>query len=106
MVTTLRFEDILEGAFNFKSQKATVLNLLEENDLDDYVSRVVPKSTDDNGKVANKKNQDKAKRILFDSVKDHLIPLISQLKTAKEVYDALTGLFENKEPQLEESFEE
>lgn len=98
MVTTLRFEDRLEGALNFMSWKASVLNLLEENDLDDYVTRDVTELTNDNGKAAYKKNQAKAKRILYDSMKDHLIPIISPLKVAKECYDALTSLFVTKNP--------
>ena len=96
MATTLRFEDRLEGTLNFRSWKERVLNLLEENDLDDYVTRFILEPIDDNGKVAYKKNQAKAKRILFESMKDHLIPIISHLNTAKECYDALIGLFETK----------
>ena len=98
MVSTLRFEYRLEGALNFNSCKARVLNLLKENDLDDYMTRDVAEPTDYNGKATYKKNQAKAKRILFDSVKDHLIPIISPLKTAKECYHALIKWFETKNP--------
>ena len=38
----------------------------------------------------------KAKRIIADSIKDHLIPHVSSLKTPKEAFDALTELFEGK----------
>ena len=38
----------------------------------------------------------KAKRIILDSIKDHLILHVSSLKTPKEVFDALTKLFERK----------
>lgn len=71
---------------------------MEENNLDDYVAMAIPEPTDDNGKEAYKKNQAKEKRILFDSMKDHLITIITQLKTAKECYDSLTSLFETKNP--------
>jgi hypothetical protein len=37
---------------------------------------------------------DKAKRIIADSIKDHLIHHISSLSTPKEMMDALTRLFE------------
>jgi len=33
---------------------------------------------------------------LSDTVRSHLIPHIAELKTAKEMYDALVGLFESK----------
>ena len=36
------------------------------------------------------------KRIIADSVKDHLIPQVSSLKTHKAMFDALTKLFEGK----------
>jgi hypothetical protein len=62
------------------------------------VTRVILEPISDNGKVAYKKNKYKAKRILFDSVKDHFIPYISQLNISKEVYDAFTSLFETKNP--------
>ena len=56
---------------------------MEENDLDDYVTRVIREPTNDNGKATYKKNQAKAKRILFDSVKDHLIPYYLSIEDYK-----------------------
>ena len=38
----------------------------------------------------------KDKRIIADSIKDHLIPHVSSFKIPKEVYDALTKMFEGK----------
>ena len=38
----------------------------------------------------------KAKRIIADSIKDHLIPHVSSLKTPKEMFDSLTKLFKGK----------
>ena len=38
----------------------------------------------------------KAKRIIGYSIKDHLIPHVSSLKTQKEMLDSLTKLFEGK----------
>ena len=44
----------------------------------------------------HKKNLVKAKKIIADSIKDHLIPQVSSLKTPKEMSDSLTKLFEGK----------
>jgi hypothetical protein len=41
------------------------------------------------------KNDAKAGKIIIYSVRDHLIPHISNLKTAKQMYDALKKLFES-----------
>ena len=38
----------------------------------------------------------KAKRIIADSIKDHLIPKVSSKKTPKVMFDALSSLFEGK----------
>ena len=38
----------------------------------------------------------KAKRIIDDFIKDHLIAQVSSKKTPKEMFDALTSLFEGK----------
>ena len=37
-----------------------------------------------------------AKKIIADSIKDHLIPQVSSLKTPKAMFDSLTKLFEGK----------
>ena len=37
-----------------------------------------------------------AKRIIDDSIKDHLIPQVSSLKTPKAMFDALTKVFKGK----------
>ena len=47
-------------------------------------------------KSLHKKNLVKAKKIIVDSIKDHLIPQVSSLKTPKEMFDSLTRLFEGK----------
>ena len=36
----------------------------------------------------------KAKKIIADSIMDHLIPHVSSLKTPKEMFDSFTKLFE------------
>ena len=37
-----------------------------------------------------------AKRVIADSIKDHLIPQMSSIKTPKSMFDSLTKLFEGK----------
>src|SRR5713226_1844800 len=47
-------------------------------------------------KALHKKNLVKAKKIIVDSIMDHLVPQVSSLKTPKEMFDSLTKLFEGK----------
>jgi hypothetical protein len=94
MVSTLKIEDKLEGATNFWAWKERILHLLEENDLNEYVVIVIPSPNDPQELATHKKKEVKAKRVLLDSVKDHLIPYISEKKTAKDMFDALMGLYQ------------
>ena len=47
-------------------------------------------------KSLHKKKLAMEKRIIAYSIKDHLIPQVSSLKTPKAMFDALTKLFEGK----------
>lgn len=98
MMDSVRFEDRLEGETNFNSWKARVMNLLEENDLDGYVTSVVAEPLDDVGKTTYKSNQAKEKKVIFDSVKYHFIPVITPLNTSKECFDTLVKIYEMKTP--------
>ena len=62
--------------------------VLEENELDTCISGEVPVPKGGEAKALHKKNL--AKNIIADSIKDHLIPQVSSLKTPKEMFDSLT----------------
>jgi hypothetical protein len=96
MSTSMRVEDRLDGADNFRSWKHRIQLILEENELLDHIKKMLPEPEDEEAKAKFKKNEVKAKRILTDSIKDHLIPNVSELKTPKEMFDALTRLYESK----------
>jgi hypothetical protein len=77
-------EDRLIGATNFNAWKYRIINILEENDLEDYITREIEEPTTNTARAAYKRKQTKAKRIIFDSIKDNMMPLIGHLRTAKE----------------------
>ena len=83
---------------NFNTWNAKVLNIMEEHNWDTYVSTFVQDPTSNARCINFKKNQAKAKRIIYDSVKDNLMFVITPLKTAKECFDILTNLYEKKAP--------
>ena len=70
--------------------------ILEENDLDLYISKEFQELEGDEAKSIHKKNLFKYKSIIAYSIKDHLIPHVSSLKTPKEVFNDLTNLFKGK----------
>jgi hypothetical protein len=46
--------------------------------------------------ATHKKKEVKAKLMIMDAIKDHLIPHISEKKTVKEMFDALIGLYQGE----------
>ena len=91
-----KLDEKLEGANNFWAWKYRISLVLEENELDSYIHEEVPIPEGDDAKALHKKKMVMAKRIIVDSIKDHLIPQVSSLKTPKSMFDALTKLFEGK----------
>ena len=91
-----KLDEKLEGANNFRAWKYRISLLLEENDLDSYINEKVPVPEGDEAKALHKNKLVMAKRIIANSVKDHLSSQLSSLKTPKEMFDALTKLFEGK----------
>ena len=63
----------LEAADNFRAWKCGISLVLEENELDSYINEEVPVLEGDEGKALHKKKLVIAKRIIADSIKDHLI---------------------------------
>ena len=64
--------------------------------MNSYINKEVPVPEGYGDKALHKKNLVMEKRIIVDSIKDHLIPQVSSLKTPKTMFDALTKLFEGK----------
>ena len=59
---------------------------------------VSEETTSNAGTLAYKRKQGKARRIIYDSIKESVMPNISSLKTAKECFDTLVNLYEKKAP--------
>ena len=96
MSLSTKLDEKLEGADNFRAWKYRVMLILEEHDLEGFIENEVPEPEGDEAKARHKKSLIKAKRIIADSIKDHLIPHVSSLKTLKEMFDALSRLYEGK----------
>jgi len=74
MVISTKLDEKLEGADNFRAWKYRVMLILEENDLENFIEEEVANLEGDQAKEKHKKNLVKTKRIIADSIKDHLIP--------------------------------
>ena len=96
MTRHTHLEEKLAGVDKFQVWKYIISMILEENDLDKFITQEFPEPEGDEAKVSHKRSMTKAKRIIAYSIKDHLISHVSSFKTLKEVYDALTKMFEGK----------
>jgi hypothetical protein len=81
---------------NFRAWKYRIGLILEENDLARFVKEELPEPDDAAEKAKHQNDTIRAKKIIADSIKDHLIPYVSSKKTPKEMFDALTRLYEGK----------
>ena len=71
-----KLDEKLEGADNFWAWKYRISLVLEENELESYIHEEIPASEGDEEKSLHKKKMVMEKRILADSIKDHLIPQV------------------------------
>ena len=79
---------------NFHSWKYRIGLILEENDLEKFAKGEILEPDDAVEKSKHQKHTIKAKIIIGGSSKDHLIPYVSSKNTLKEMFDALTRLYE------------
>ena len=64
------------GSSNFSASKTRVMNTFVEFDLKDLETREVKEPTSNAGRTAVRKKQAKAKRIIYDSIKDSMMPAL------------------------------
>ena len=91
----LRFEDRLDGASNFYPWREHISLLLEENGLLEIAEGKVAAQADPTQLAAHTKKNIKARRILVDGVKDHIIPHLLGKKTTKDMWEALVKLYQS-----------
>jgi putative lipoic acid-binding regulatory protein len=103
MTYSMKSENKLDGASNFRAWKTRIDLILAKNKVLDIVKGKIVKPEFEEGKekepqnvVAMEKFKDSdinVMSIIVESIKDHLIPYISHLDSSKKMYDALTNLF-------------
>ena len=85
----LRDQDRLEGASNYVFWKSRIEFLLDEHDLKALIDSAVAKLLDAAHLRQFKKNMARAKRLILDGVKDHIVPHIAAKNTAREMWVGL-----------------
>ena len=90
----LRDQDRLEGASNYVICKSRIQFLLDEHDLKSLIDSAVAEPLDATHLRAFKKNMARAKRLILDGVKDHIVPHIEAKDTAREMWVGLEKLYQ------------
>jgi hypothetical protein len=93
MAIGLRFKDQLEGASNFSTWKERTA--LEENEIWDIVEKTQTLPTNATLLAAFNEKNVKAKRIILDVVKDHIIPHVTRKKNANNMWESLTKFYQS-----------
>jgi len=88
----LRDQDQLDGASNYVIWKARISCLLDEHDPKMYVDRVVVVPGDADRLKKYKAKMAKAKWLILDGVRDHVV---CHIACAKEMWDALATLYQD-----------
>ena len=91
----MKVEYCLDGATNFISWNPRILLILEERDLLKFVNEKFLEPEAKEAKSQWRKGDVKARRILVDSIKDHLVMQISENTTTINMFKTLKKLFEH-----------
>lgn len=89
----MKSERKIEGVTNYRAWKARVEIILKRNKFFGIVTGKVTEPFDQAGKEKFHEDDTLARSILLDYVRDHLIPYIDEHKTAKDMHDAIIGLY-------------
>jgi len=96
MSNTIKGVNKLEGASNYMSWKKRIDLILEKNKVLDLVRGKVKKPTErssDVDKVKYSELEILSMTLMVEGIKDNLVPYISNIDHAQEMYEALSKLF-------------
>ena len=96
MKKSTKLDENLEGGENLRAWSYQIMIILEGNDLEGFIEEEVAEPEEAEAKSKYKKDMINAKKIIADSIKYDLIPQVSSRSTPKEMFDALSSLFEGR----------
>lgn len=89
LVTTPRYEDRLDGLSNYSPWKERIKLVLLVNKIWEFADKESKKPIDPKELEVFEELDAKAKLIILDDVKDHLIPLMTVKNIAHEMWKAI-----------------
>jgi len=94
VVNGLRDQNRLDGASNFVILKARILVILDKHCIKEYALKLVAIPVDADPLKKYEEAQAKAKCMILDGVKDHVVPHIAEKDTTREMSETLTTLYQ------------
>ena len=95
MASGLRMEGRLDGHSNFGAWKERIISVLDGVEVWDIVEKTMAIPTDVRHLATYKKKCAKAKRLILDGIKDHVIPHVRGKDHAFEIWETLTKLYQS-----------
>eukprot|EP00253_Pinus_taeda_P030310 PITA_30310 len=95
----LRLEYALDGSSNYIAWKDHMEAILEDNGLKDFIDQEIPKPTDKTEQVEWRKCVGRARRILLEGVRDHIVSSLQGKETPHAMWKTLKGLYQNSSDQ-------
>ena len=95
----VRDQDRLDEASNFIVWKARILSVLDRNHVKHFALRMIAIPVDPADNERYKDAMARAKSIILDGVKDHIVPHIAEKNTTHEMWEALTKLYQHTSVQ-------
>jgi hypothetical protein len=86
--SSMKSKNKLEGATNFKAWKTRIDLILAKNKLLGIVKGKVTEPFDNERKTKYEKDDITARRIIKNSIRDHLIPYVANFNSSKKMYDS------------------
>ena len=91
----LRLEYALDGSSNYIAWKDRMEAVLEDNGLKDFIDQEIPKPTDKTEQVEWRKCVARARRILLEGVRDHIVSSLHGKETPFAMWKTLKDLYQN-----------
>ena len=91
--------DKLEGASSFAFWKAIILSVIDRNHVKNFTLKVIAIPIDPNDNDKYEEAMVRAKCIILDGVKDHVVPHIAEKETTVEMWEALKNLYQHTSVQ-------
>jgi hypothetical protein len=97
MVLSLRVDDRLQGAQNYPTWKERMTMVLDVNDVLEHPPNTTIAPIDATQLAIWKKGEAKAKSLILDGIKDHVIRHLSGNNTTEDVWKASSDLYQPKD---------